>query len=214
MTTRIVLARHGETLWNRSGRWQGHAPVPLSAQGRHQARLLAGRLLAVQGEVVAVHTSDLSRALETASIVADRLDKPVVTDRRFREIDLGEWQGLTMNETRAWDPERLEAVEMDMYNVSRPGGERPSEVASRVLAALDELADAYRGRTVVVVAHGGPIRYSLFSLGLLALTAPVVGNASCTVLAGDGPGEGPSTWRLELFNDVTHLDQPPVELEF
>ena len=98
MTT-ILLARHGETDWNRERRFQGHADPPLNETGREQARTLAAELAGE--ELDAVYTSDLARANETAKIIASRLGVPVVVDAELREIDVGEWQGLTWPEA-AW----------------------------------------------------------------------------------------------------------------
>src|SRR5262245_42602239 len=94
--TDLLLARHGETEWNRVGRWQGHADPPLNDEGRRQAVELAERL-AGDG-IAAVYSSDLQRASETARTVGDRLGLEVVEDPALREIDVGSWSGLTRAE--------------------------------------------------------------------------------------------------------------------
>src|SRR6185369_7089516 len=100
MTTHITLIRHGQTPWNATGRWQGHAFVPLNDEGRRQATRLAKHLLPIADEITAIYSSDLVRASETAEIIAARLEKTVRVDVRLREIDMGEWQGLTGDEIR------------------------------------------------------------------------------------------------------------------
>jgi broad specificity phosphatase PhoE len=139
MTT-FLLARHGETDWNRERRYQGHADTPLNALGREQARGLAERLAGVDLE--AVYASDLRRALETAEIVARSLGLPVVTDEGLREIDVGSWQGLGWEERqqREWD------------------GESKETHSERVLAALARIAHRHPDAAVLVVAHGGTLR--------------------------------------------------------
>ena len=92
MTT-ILLARHGETDWNRAGRWQGWADPPLNETGRVQARELAEQLRTIPFD--AVYSSDLRRAHETALIVGEPHGVPVVTEPGLREIDVGSWSGLT-----------------------------------------------------------------------------------------------------------------------
>ena len=139
MTT-ILLARHGETDWNRQLRFQGHADRPLNDTGRRQARELAARLA---GEPIAgVYASDLRRAAETADIVAEALSLPVVVDPRLREIDVGSWEGRTRAELDGvpWDGETYDAHQR------------------RVVEALRAVAAAHPGETVLVVAHGGTLR--------------------------------------------------------
>src|SRR5262245_59087925 len=133
MLTRVSLIRHGETAWNVNGRWQGQAPVPLNDEGRRQAALLGEHLRPQAAEIVAIYSSDSLRARETAELIAGPLGKIVSLDRRLREIDLGEWQGLTDEEVRAWDGERLQAVRAAPWDALRLGGGRQREVAARVV---------------------------------------------------------------------------------
>jgi len=151
--TRILLARHGETDWNRIGRWQGHADPPLNETGRHQAAALAGRLTG--DGVAAVYSSDLQRAGETARIVADRLRLPVVQDADLREIDVGSWSGLTRDEVRARYPDGF-ARWLD--GEIGHDGETREDLTDRVVSAVERIADAHPGETVLVVTHGGAIR--------------------------------------------------------
>ena len=152
-TTRILLARHGETEWNRLGRWQGHADPPLNDTGREQAEALAGEL-AGDG-VTAVYSSDLRRASETARIVGDRLALPVTAIPALREIDVGSWSGLTRDEVRERFPDgfaRWLAGEIGH------DGETREELTARVVPAVESIAEAHPGELVLVVTHGGAIR--------------------------------------------------------
>lgn len=145
MTTTILLARHGETDWNRDGRFQGHANPPLNERGRAQARELAEQLATVAIDVV--YSSDLDRARETAEIVATRKDLPVAIDVGLREIDVGSWSGLT----RAEIEERFSGAE-------HHDGESREEHLARVVAAVERIARAHTGERVLVVSHGGSLR--------------------------------------------------------
>ncbi len=144
MTT-ILLARHGETDWNRDGIWQGWADPPLNETGRAQARELAEQLRSVPFD--AVYSSDLRRAHETAEIVAAPHAVPVVADAGLREIDIGSWSGLT----RAEIDERFPTGE-------RPDGETRDQHAARVLDAVERIARANPGRRILLVTHGGTMR--------------------------------------------------------
>lgn len=144
MTT-ILLARHGETDWNRDGIWQGWADPPLNDAGRAQARALAEQLRGVPFD--AVYSSDLQRARETAEIVAAPHGVPVVADRGLREIDIGSWSGLTRAE-----------IEERFPGGARPDGETREEHAARVLEAVERIARANAGRRILLVTHGGTMR--------------------------------------------------------
>src|SRR4051812_19585817 len=102
---RILLARHGETVFNIEGRWQGQADSPLTERGRAQAREL-GRALASE-PIAAVYSSDLGRAADTARAVAEPHGLKVITDERLREIHVGEWTGKGRAEILAGWPGML-----------------------------------------------------------------------------------------------------------
>jgi broad specificity phosphatase PhoE len=152
-TTRLLLARHGETDWNRIGRWQGQADPPLNEAGRRQAVELAERL-AGDG-VVAIYTSDLQRASETARVVGERLGLAVVEDPGLREIDVGSWSGLTRDEVQQRDPEGFARW---LGGEIGHDGETREQLTDRVVATVERIAAAHDGGTIVVVSHGGAIR--------------------------------------------------------
>ena len=151
--TRILLARHGETDWNRIGRWQGHADLPLNDAGRGQAVELAERL-AGDG-IAAIYTSDLMRASQTARVVADRLGLAVIEDARLREIDVGSWSGFTRAEVERRFPEGY-ARWLD--GEIGHDGETREELTERVVGAVERIAAAHPDDTILVVTHGGAIR--------------------------------------------------------
>jgi probable phosphoglycerate mutase len=151
--TRILLARHGETDWNRERRWQGHADPPLNELGRRQAETLAEQL--ADDGVAAVYSSDLRRAGETARIVARSLGLGVAERADLREIDVGSWSGLTMDEVRDRFPDGF--ARLQSGNVGHDGETR-EELATRVVSAVESIAHDHPGQTVLVVTHGGVIR--------------------------------------------------------
>ena len=148
MATTILLARHGETDWNRERRVQGHTDRPLNEVGRAQARALADRLAAEPIE--AVYSSDLARARETAHIVAEPRGLTVVAVPELREKNFGTWEGLTDEEIVARFPEAAGGQWGD--------GETSEQVAARILRALRGIAAAHPAGHVLVVSHGGALR--------------------------------------------------------
>lgn len=154
--------RHGATEWNRKHIAQGHADVPLNDEGRRQARRLDERL-APEG-VTAVYSSDLARAMDTARPLAARRRLDVVADPAFREIDQGEWEGLHNDEIAARWPQLWGTAR---HFKARPGGESPAVVRARALAGLRRVVAEHPQGCVVIVSHGGTIRWLLAeALGL------------------------------------------------
>jgi broad specificity phosphatase PhoE len=153
LVTTLLLVRHGETDWNRDGRWQGHSDTHLNDVGREQAAQLAAELNGVD----VVYSSDLARARETADILAEHLGLPVRVDPRLRERSFGKWEGKTAPEIEAEfaDPHaRWLAGEGPGADDAEPF----AEFDARVQAFLAEVLERHPGETVLVVAHGGSIR--------------------------------------------------------
>ena len=153
--TELILARHGETDWNRQNRFQGHADPPLNAVGRRQSAELAEALV---GETIArVYTSPLRRAAETAEIIARRLALEVEPLEPLREIDVGAWSGLTRDEIAAKFPADY-ARWLERAPHGFEDGETYEQLAARVVPAIRRLAERHASETVLVVTHGGPSR--------------------------------------------------------
>lgn len=145
--------RHGESIWNAEGRWQGSADPPLSDAGRQQATALA-EFLRDEG-IDHIVTSDLDRAQETARIVGNALGVPIaVIEERLRERDVGDISGLTRAEIEEAFPGLLEKWRTGELT-KMPGGE--DDITPRVSAAIEAVAAAADGSVVLIVTHGGVI---------------------------------------------------------
>ncbi|MCY7301516.1 MAG: histidine phosphatase family protein [Thermoleophilia bacterium] len=152
----ILLARHGETDWNLGRRVQGHTDIPLNETGASQATALADELAAEA--LVAVYSSDLERARDTAMAVAARHGLSVSIDQGLREKNFGTWEGLTDTEISEQFPDAKRGAWGD--------GETTEAVAERVVAALSRVRQAHPEGLVLVVAHGGPLRAALAHFGV------------------------------------------------
>jgi alpha-ribazole phosphatase len=150
----LLLARHGETDWNRARRWQGHADRPLTARGRMQAADLAARLADIPLD--AVYSSDLRRARETAEPVATTHGLKLVQLPELREVNVGSWQGLTRDEAEIRFPAGFERWREG--GTGWDDGESYGEMSARILAAVEGIANEHRGGRALIVTHGGPIR--------------------------------------------------------
>jgi broad specificity phosphatase PhoE len=152
--TTIFLARHGESDWNVEKRFQGHTDRPLTERGREQAYALADL---VAGEKIdAIYTSPLSRAQETAEIVAARVGLEPVALPELREVDTGSWSGLSRADVEARFPEGF--ARWRSGGSGWEDGETYEEMAERVIGVLGTVAEAHPDGRVLVISHGGPIR--------------------------------------------------------
>jgi 2,3-bisphosphoglycerate-dependent phosphoglycerate mutase len=152
----LFLFRHGETDWNREGRLQGHTDTPLNATGLAQAEALAQRLLAHWLD--AVVSSDLTRALTTARIIAEVSGVPLLTDPGLREVSVGLAEGMLWEEAKARFGAELTEHWYSDDTVAFPGGETGHQTLTRGLAALRRVALTYPYRRIAVSTHGAMVR--------------------------------------------------------
>ena len=195
---RLLLARHGQTVWNAGRRFQGGSDVALSEVGRAQAEAL-GR--AVRGyRVAAAYVSPMRRALETAEIALQGTAIPVVPLPELRELSLGEWEGHTVDEIRGRDGDPYLAWLRAPHDCPPPGGEPLPDVCARMLRAVEQIGARHpNGDDVLVIAHGGVISvYACHLLGMPfnALWRLRVDNCSLTIARPP---------RVVTVNDTRHL---------
>lgn len=149
---RILLARHGETVFNVEGRWQGQSDSKLTKRGVAQAEQLG---LALRSEPIsAVYSSDLGRSMETARRVAEGHGLEITADPRLREIDVGEWTGLTRPEIEQRYPAEFEGWAKRPSAIVLPSGERLAAAQARALEFFAAAMPRHAGETVVVITHG------------------------------------------------------------
>ncbi|SPF67001.1 Phosphoglycerate mutase family phosphohistidine signature [Propionibacterium ruminifibrarum] len=195
VSPRLVLVRHGQTEWNTQQRWQGATDIPLNETGRRQARS-AAPFYASLGPV-AIWSSPLSRAIDTASEVAALAGLEVHTDDRLKEMDFGEAEGRVWEEVLALDPTIAEW--RTGQDVLWPGGESGSLVQRRMGGALSQIDQSAPDGVVLVFTHGTAIRMgsaAMLGWGIEgAWRLGSVGNCCSTGLVATSAG-----WRLDHFN--------------
>jgi glucosyl-3-phosphoglycerate phosphatase len=195
---RLLLWRHGQTIWNAEGRFQGQTDIDLDETGIAQAERAARLLAALRPD--AIVSSDLRRAADTAASLARLTGLEVSHDKDLRERYGGRWEGLTSQEIR----ERYPAEHAAWVP---PDGETSAAVAQRVCAAFERIADGARpGALVVVVSHGAAIRFGVSQLlGLPPETWGVLGPlANCAWSVAE---RRRGRWRLVEHNAGT-LPEP------
>jgi broad specificity phosphatase PhoE len=154
---RVYLARHGQTAYNKEGRFQGQLPVPLDEKGREQARELAEH--AAEHEFAALWCSPLLRARETADAVARRIGLEPREDARLMETDAGDWTDRLFSEIQAESPGEFGKFIAGDPFFAFPGGESFAQQGVRVAAAIYDIRRAEA--PALVVCHGGVIRLAL-----------------------------------------------------
>jgi alpha-ribazole phosphatase len=136
----------------------GHLDSGLTTRGYEQAKIVAERMLSVGA--TRLYTSDLGRCVETAGIIARRLGLEIVLDSRLRELNFGQWEGRTYDEVMIMNQELLEQWYEDPFDIAPPDGETLNQLGQRVdewlLQTMDRL---HTDETIIVVSHGGPIRW-------------------------------------------------------
>ena len=204
MPTEVLLIRHGKPTGT-SRRWQGRAPVPLNEAGLAQAQALARYLAARQVPIDALQQPAAPRAADRPGYRGCAwADRP--PDDRLREVDVGDWQGLSHDEIEAWDGERFAAYLADWYHTPTPNGESRMELQVRARAAFDDITARHCGATIAIVSHGGTLGMLLESL-LGKIERPSLANTSITVLKQPAPGQ---PWELAAVGLAPHLNEEPL----
>ena len=203
------MVRHGETIWNRERKYQGQSDIPLTDEGRIQARSLSERLKDEKIDVI--YSSDLGRTIETAEIIAEHHGLEVVPAALMRELSFGIWEGMTYDEIIKKWAEEYNKWQDDPYNEKPPEGETLSELCERVSKFLMKAAQDHPDGRILVVSHAGPIR-AILSV-LLNLKQDFfwkfkISNTSLTVIEYNGLKQlSDSDAFIVTVNDTHHLKQ-------
>ena len=218
-TTTLVLVRHGATSHTVDRRFSsgiGGVNPGLADEGRAQVRATADWLAPLAEEIDAVVTSPVRRTQESAEIIAERLDRPLLTDDGLAEMEFGSWDGLTFADVRERHADDFDAW-VGALDVGPGGGESFRVVQRRVLASLDRLLATYAGRTVLVVSHVTPIKV----LVAHALDAPLesvfrmeLAPASVSVLSFATAGPDDATGSARPMGAMRMFNARPVESAF
>ncbi|MEX8517417.1 MAG: histidine phosphatase family protein [Leptothrix sp. (in: b-proteobacteria)] len=207
-STDLLLIRHGETDWNRQHRFQGQLDVPLNALGQTQAARLAERLM--DEPIDALVCSDLARAQATAAPLVQQRGLTLRSDSGWREQSFGVLEGLTVPTIRTEHPELWAQWIRHAADYALPGGESPRQFHTRVLAALQAVAEAHAGQRVMVVTHGGVLDMLWRTVHGLSLDGPracAIPNAGLNRLRWHAGG----ALELLVWADDAHLQGLPSQ---
>jgi len=202
---RLILVRHGETEWNKSFRYQGHSDIHLNDNGIEQVVRVRDRLAGERIDVI--YSSDLSRARETAEIIASMHDGvEICQSPLLREMNFGQAEGMTFDEIKERYPGiagDLQAWRTRSPEVHLPDGESIAQVAARVARFAGKLKEHEPEETVLVVAHGGSLQVlicMLLGIGLEHWFQVRLSSASVTIMDISPDGAA-----FIVLNDTCHL---------
>lgn len=199
---RLILVRHGETSWNKDGRFQGQGQTGLNDLGYKQAQRVAKALRGMQA--TALYSSPLPRALMTAEEISRELSIPVIPLEGMKEIGLGNLEGITGRIMKAQYTQLYAAWNDDPTSVTFPGGESLQQVQERAWDALKYLEDTHSNNIAVVVSHGFAIRTilcRLLGLPLSQFHTLSVDLGSISIIQTNS-----GTHQVVTINDKCHLD--------
>jgi len=201
-STKLIIIRHGETVWNVEGKKQGQFDSPLTSLGIKQAKALAQRL--TEDSFTALYASDLGRAYKTAEYIAARANHEIFPEPGLRERNFGIFQGLTDEQIKNKYPAEYHSHLADTVNYRIPEGESLRQFYERGTACLENLTARHAGEIIAVVTHGGIIdgwfRY-IFDLPLGTVRRAKLWNASINCIVHENAGG----WTLHTWGDVNHI---------
>jgi phosphoserine phosphatase len=209
MTTRVILARHGETDWNKEGRYQGQIDTDLSERGIKQAELLGLTLKEVH--IDHIYASPLKRAFETAGAVAKHKKKEIGRLEGITEIAHGTWEGMLANEISDKYGDLVKQWHTNPRDVQMPEGENLTDVQSRAMKALDEVVKKHPNETILIVSHDATLKAII--CGVLEIDLKnfwqIKQDNTCINILDYNNG----TWRVQLLNDTCHTGQLVTTIE-
>lgn len=205
---RILLVRHGETDWNRSGRFQGQEDIHLNQRGLAQSRETAKAVAALKP--TALYSSPLQRTMEVADEISRLLGLPVIKHEGFKELALGDLEGTTGEEMRTRWPEVYDTWRNDPAKVVMPHGESLAQLQKRAWQAILELEKSHsQGDILAVVSHNFAIRAiigKLLGVPLANFHRMSLDLASICAMEFDQRGR-----RLLYYNCIGHLSSQSIE---
>ncbi|KDR95150.1 probable phosphoglycerate mutase [Peptoclostridium litorale DSM 5388] len=200
---KFFIVRHGQTEWNIQKKTQGQQNSSLAEIGIEQTQKLAKRLQSF--DVDYIYSSDLGRTIETSNIISSHLDKEIMLDKGLREINFGDWEGLTINAIREKYSDIYKVWRTKPQEAQIPGAENLLQARKRIMDCISNINEQHDNANILLVSHGMIIKILLVSLlgaELSNIYKIKQGNTSLNVI--EYRDYGPVIMRV---NDTTHLEE-------
>ena len=203
----LYIVRHGETDWNKMGKYQGITDIPLNENGLNQAKACGNALKDVTFDRIL--SSDLSRALVTAETIRGDRTTPITIDKRLRELNFGDWEAMLFSEIEEHWPGLIDEMYLRPHLVKVPNGESFKDLQDRAWEGLEEFLNANdEEETLLIACHGGTIRTLLCKLLDISISHCwnfSQGNTAINRIFYNGMGEYDHNI-LNLLNDTAHVE--------
>lgn len=203
----LYIVRHGETDWNKMGKYQGITDVPLNENGLNQAKACGEALKDITFDRIL--SSDLSRALVTAETIRGNHTTPITVDKRLRELNFGDWEAMLFSDIEARWPGLIDEMYLRPHLVKVPNGESFKDLQDRAWAGLEEFLNKNdEEETLLIACHGGTIRTLLCKLLDISISHCwnfSQGNTAINRIFYNGMGEYDHNI-LNLLNDTAHVE--------
>ncbi len=200
--TILYLVRHGQTSFNKNFRFMGQKDVPLNRTGIYEANSLKEYFKGVPIDVI--YASSLIRAYKTASIINKCHKLPITKVPQIKEIDFGKWEGLNYKKITRYSGEIFAKWIENPFSVNIPGGENMRKFAARVTKAIKKIIKENKGKTILVVSHGGTLRAVLTKIFGIKKNFIKLEQASGTINLIELNGK---SFKIKLVNYTKHIQK-------
>lgn len=198
----LYITRHGETIWNKEGRLQGWKNSPLTEKGVMQGKMLK-KAVSEYG-ITRIYSSPSERAALTAGFASEGLEIPVIFMDELKEMNMGDWEGRTLEEIQNEETENFENYWTDPFKFKKNTGEDFSDILKRARKAIDRIISENRDTNVLIVTHGVTLKalMSFFADGgfLEYWRTPVVKQTSISLVKIDENNTG----KIVMYGDTSH----------
>lgn len=201
--TKIYLIRHGESEWNKLSKVQGQQNAMLTDFGREQAKKLGNRL--IEENIDIIYSSNLSRALETATIISNIINRPLIKSEGIREMNFGIWEGLTLKEIQDKYKEEYQIWMKEPEKLKLEGAETLEMLKNRLMGFVNKLIVENNGKNIAIVSHGAALK--IIILNLLGMGNSFYKNISLKNVSLSLIECRQYNNVLTLLNDTSHLKE-------
>ncbi|PFS68299.1 histidine phosphatase family protein [Bacillus cereus] len=202
MKTTVYVTRHGETEWNVAKRMQGRKNSALTENGMLQAKQLGDRMKDLS--IDAIYSSPSERTLHTAELIKGERDIPIIEDEHFYEINMGEWEGQTVDDIERQYPDEIQLFWYEPHLFQSTSGENFESVYKRVIEGIQLLLEKHKGESILIVSHAAAAKLLVGHFAGIEIenvwNDPFMHSASLSIIEfEEGKGE------VKQFADISHF---------